>query len=60
MARCRLGVHRGIGAAASWRAHIALIPIHGIALMTAGAMIAKDFLFAKDLHRIRCFSFVIT
>jgi hypothetical protein len=47
------------GGAACWRAHIALIRIHGIAPGPAGAMIAKDFPLAKDLHQIRCFYFAI-
>jgi hypothetical protein len=58
---CRLGVRRGIGGAASWRVHIALIRIliHGVSPGLAGAMIAKDFPPAKDFPLIRCFSFVI-
>jgi hypothetical protein len=51
---------RGIGGAAAWRAHIALIRIHGITPALTGVMITKDFPFVKDLPLIRCFSFVIT
>jgi hypothetical protein len=39
--------------------HITLIHIHGVDPRLTGAMIAKDFPFAKDLHQISCFSFVI-
>jgi hypothetical protein len=44
---------------AGGRAHIAFIRIHGVSPGLAGAMIAKDFPFAKDLPLTRCFSFVI-
>jgi hypothetical protein len=37
-----------IGAAASWRAYIAVIRIHGVAPGLAGAVIAKDFPPAKE------------
>jgi hypothetical protein len=47
------------GAQSAERVHITLISIRGVAPGLTGAMIAKDFPFVKDLHRISCKSFVI-
>jgi hypothetical protein len=40
-------------------AHIAIFGIRAVRVQLTGAMIAKDFPFVEDLHRISCECFVI-